>query len=268
MITIAVLMTCYNRVSTTLDCLCSLFSQELPSDVHIDVFMVDDASPDKTGEKVNRVYPEVKVIKSAGNLYWSKGMRLAWDHASAHLDYDFYLWLNDDVKLKAEAIKVLLADYTVTKGVIVGSCSANEDSEHVSYGATIKPPTGRPEVGVKGMNGNLVLVPRDAYLRVGKICNLYYHQYGDYDYGWMLRRRGGQYYSSSIICGVCPEQPERYMHLAGRNLFARLKLLNSPKGFSLHDAVLYSLRNRGIFRAMFTFAHIIFNVVLGREHNR
>ena len=87
---IAVLMTCYNRVETTLRCLHSLFNQTIKQTgnqaISLDVWLVDDASPDQTGAKVKAAFPEVHVIEGAGGLFWCKGMRLAWDTAAAAKD--------------------------------------------------------------------------------------------------------------------------------------------------------------------------------------
>ena len=262
---IAVLMTCYNRVDVTLRCLERVFAQQLPDGCELEVFLVDDASPDGTGARVKGKCPQVNVMRSKGGLFWCKGMRLAWDTAANKADYDFYLWLNDDVKLKDNAIAGLLSDYEQTKSVVVGTFAPDENEDCVSYGATRRMPSGKPEVADVGLNGNLVLVPRGAFKRVGALCGDYHHQYGDYDYGWMLRRNGLEFYSSSRFCGVCPQQPERYLHLKGRSLMERLRLLSNPKGYSLHDAFLYSRRNRGLLRGLLTVAHVFTKVVFAWE---
>ena len=264
MSTIAVLMTCYNRVQTTLGCLRGVFAQELPEGYSADVWLVDDASPDGTGERVRLEFPQVHVIRSEGGLFWCRGMRRAWDEAVKGGDYDFFLWLNDDVKLKNGAITGLLADYEQTKGVIVGTFSSDETESDVSYGATGKRPDGTPRIGDKGMNGNLVLIPRAIYEKVGPICGGYSHQYGDYDYGWQVRKHGFQYYASSRFCGVCPQQPERYLHLRNRSLAERMKLLFDPKGFCLHDAFLYKYRNWGLIRGILSAVSVTVKVVFAR----
>ena len=130
---IAVLMTCYNRVETTLRCLHSLFNQTIKQSdnqtISLDVWLVDDASPDQTGAKVKAAFPEVHVIEGAGGLFWCKGMRLAWDKAIASgIKYDFYLWLNDDVMLKTDALADVLRDYENGGGVVVGRMSSDETS--------------------------------------------------------------------------------------------------------------------------------------------
>ena len=136
---IAVLMTCYNRVETTLRCLHPLFNQTIKQSdnqtISLDVWLVDDASPDQTGVKVKAAYPEVNVIQSPGNLFWCKGMRLAWDKAVASgIKYDFYLWLNDDVMLKTDALADVLKDYENGGGVVVGRMSSDESECEESFG--------------------------------------------------------------------------------------------------------------------------------------
>ena len=256
---IAILMTCYNRVETTLRCLEQLkVAAAQVADAWFDVWLVDDASPDGTGDKVKAAYPEVNVIQSPGNLFWCKGMRLAWDKAVASgIEYDFYLWLNDDVMLKPDSIEEVLRDYENGGGVIVGRMSSDKAEREESFGMR----------GDKGdwMNGNLVLVPREVYEKIGPIYDRYYHAYGDHDYGLMAKRAGFPLRVSSSFCGVCPEQPERYHDITGRSLWGRLKLLFDPKGYNLHDAVLFRYRNWGIGMACVCIAHMLVRVIFNAE---
>lgn len=265
---IAVLMTCYNRVQTTLTCLRLLYGQEMSGEYDIDVWLVDDASPDGTGNAVKKRFPRVNVIKSNGNLFWSKGMRLAWDAAAAAFDYDYYLWLNDDVLLKSKALPIVLGDLekieTSPWVVLAGAVSSDETETDISYGATKFFPVGSVPRRANGyLNGNLVLVPREVFKKVGPICGRYHHGYGDYDYGLMLRRAGIGIYSSSQILGVCPQQPERYVHLKGKRFPERVRALFDPKGYSLHDAFVYRYRNWGLVRALMSSAHIMIKICLG-----
>lgn len=266
---IAALITCYNRAAVTLLCLESLQKERdllKKRDVDVDVWLVDDGCTDETVTQVRERFKDVNIVTSPGNLFWTRGMRLAWESAMASQNnYDYYLWINDDVQLKEGAIGNLLDDYTKCGGVVVGTFSPDKSENEVSYGATNTKPSGYPRVGTAGMNGNLVLIPRNVCEDVGLIYNGYCHQYGDYDYGWMIRKRGFEYYSSSQFSGICPEQPERYHHLKGRSLFGRLRLLWSPKGYCLHDAFVYRRRWNGLLRAILSAFHIIIIVVLGME---
>lgn len=274
---IAVLMTCYNRVSTTIACLRRLFAQELPCDYDFDVYLVDDDSPDETGSIVQKEFPSVEVIKGGG-LFWCRGMRLAWDTACSKEDveYMFFLWLNDDVILKGGALKSLILDYEHVRergdveSVLVGTFSSTDEERDVSYcvsanGEKVFPNGQYPILADGDFNGNLVLIPEKVFRKVGPIYNGYYHAFGDYDYSMLLRRQKVKTYASSRFSGVCPEQPQRYLHLRGRNLFQRIKLLFNPKGFCIHDAFLYRYRRAGLFRACLSVVHVVLIVIFARE---
>lgn len=107
-LSLAILMTCYNRRQKTLDCLEALRKQELLPNLVVQVYLVDDGSTDGTGEAVKAAYPGIKVLQGNGNLFWNGGMRLAFSEAMKS-DYDYYLWLNDDTLLYPRAIQSLLA---------------------------------------------------------------------------------------------------------------------------------------------------------------
>ncbi len=53
---IAALLTCFNRKQKTLACLEALFNQELPADVDISTYLVDDASTDGTRDAVRQAH--------------------------------------------------------------------------------------------------------------------------------------------------------------------------------------------------------------------
>lgn len=91
---IAIIMTCFNRKEKTLKCLGSLLAD---SEHNLQVYMVDDGSTDGTGDAVKVSFPQVNVIRGDGNLFWNRGMHMAFSKA-VEVGYDFYLWVNDDVE--------------------------------------------------------------------------------------------------------------------------------------------------------------------------
>lgn len=270
---IAVLMTCYNRKNTTLECLRRLFSQEVPIGYSFDVWLVDDASPDKTGDEVKAVYPQINVVQGTGNLFWCKGMRLAWDKAAEAYDYDFYLWLNDDVMLVNEGVlSSIISDVNSIeqKGkseyVLVGTCASDDSLRELVYGCYDKDvlcPNGAPQLADDkySMSGNIVLVPKSVFMDVGPIYDRYSHACGDSDYRQMMLKKHIKLFCSSIVCGVCPKQPERYIGCKGKGWIKRVQLLFSPKGASLHDTFIYRYRHWGILRACISVCHVVCRVM-------
>lgn len=244
---LAVLMTCHNRVETTLECLKWLMPQLGSTDK---VFLVDDGSTDGTGAKVRASYPTVCVIDGDGSLYWAKGMRKAWGAAvDERSDWDAYLWLNDDTMLSPDAMEKMLANDDGRSLVIGNLCDT----------------TGRAVYGlnVNGwVNGNCVLVPRAIYERIGMICGEYSHAWADSDYACQVKRAGFVIVGAGDV-GITEWHPLR-PSLAGKSLAERWRLLFDPKGWNLHDIWLYRRRNWGIINAIASCTHLTMHVIFAK----
>ena len=262
---IAVLIACHNRVKLTLRTLSAL--KHSAEGINYDVYLVDDGSTDGTGEAVRDRFPRVHVIQGDGKLYWAKGMRHAWEVASRKADYDFYLWLNDDLDIKSDALRGMLSDYEKTKGVVVGACSQDNGETICSYGASDEKdhkiiPCGIPQIARGWLNGNFVLVPREVYQKVGMISGEYTHARADYDYAERLKRAGVPFYCSSDYIGSCRNDFAEKMR--GVSLWQRIKLLRQPGYFNLRDLWLIRSRYHGFVRAVCSCAHLIALVILGK----
>lgn len=244
--TIAVLLTCYNRAEITLRCLRLLFAQQLNGAYELDVWLVDDASPDRTGDLVKSEFPQVNIIHGTGGLFWAGGMRLAWERAAKAKSYDFYLWLNDDVALYAGTIAKMLNDYErLGADVIVCGALLSPEVGCVFYGS--------PEVrGLKnivepillerGMHGNVVLIPKCVYERIGGMAPRLVHQHGDFEYGFRARQNGVKIFAAGCIVGECAANygfdKARLLEL---KLVDRIKMVISPKGLGICDYFWYKI---------------------------
>lgn len=278
--TIAVLMTCHNRVETTLACLRRLVPQLGDGGR---VFLVDDGSADSTGVKVKAEFPDVNVINGDGTLYWTKGMHLAWEAAiKSGFMFDFFLWLNDDVMLNPDAISNLISDYTqlttdhqslttihssMPSPVIVGACSEDDAESACSYGATdakdvkIAPNGSSPQRAWGWFNGNVVLVSNEVFGKVGMISPDYTHARADYDYAERLKLARVPFYVSSKYVGACPfDFAEK---VRGKGLCERLSWLWKPGYFNLHDLYLIRSRYHGYIAAIISCARLIQIVLRG-----
>lgn len=259
---IAVLLTVYNRKKTTITSLKYLYKaiNILSKNKYFDIYLVDDGCTDGTSEAVHDLFPNIKIIRTSGNMYWSKGMRLAWKTALSKDAYDYFIWFNDDAMLYPTSLQELFdtANACHSKENIIIS-GAFEDSLHnVSYGGRnskfqLLVPDGTPQP-IYYMNGNLVLISKDVVNKIGIIDAIYHHGLGDFDYG--LR---------AIKNNITPMLTTKYVGITDRHdsdliaycspefsLKKRFKILYSPK-FSPILEYKFHCRHSGILKANYYF---------------
>jgi GT2 family glycosyltransferase len=263
---IAVTIACFNRRETTLRCLRSLLPQQTDS-VTLDVYLVDDASPDGTGAAVREAFPQVHVLTGTGGLFWGGGMHRAMSEAIKQ-PFDFILWLNDDVTLRADALADLLAaqaraeiEHGPAPSIIVGAVT-DPASGRVSYAgfdrrnwyhpAQVKPvlPRAGQLTACDSMNGNCVLIPAAVVDRIGIIDGQLLHRYGDIDYGYRARRAGARVLIAPEPIGTCsPNPPTTRKNLAGKSFSQRWKILTAPLGTPLGPMFRFMWRHGGVVGA-------------------
>lgn len=207
-INIAVLLTVHNRKDKTLSCLRALKVQKLPEHCKISVFMTDDGCTDGTPEAVAEEFPEVNIIKGDGNLFWNRGMYAAWTEAEKD-DFDYYLWLNDDTFLVDGCINNLLRESALYNdhAIIIGA-TINSTKDKITYsgwrdGKIIEPYTD--DRNATCFNGNIVLIPRRVFVKLGKNDYRFKHALGDFDYGLRATEAKIKNIVCPQICGVCDE---------------------------------------------------------------
>lgn len=262
---LAVIMTCYDRRETTLVCLYALSKQLIP----FDVYLTDDGSCDGTAEAVKANYPEVKILKGDGNLFWVGGMRLAFASALEN-NYDYYLWLNDDTMLEPDTFERLLT--------IHQNLSSEGHPDSIIVGSTRDPQTGKPTYGgavrskrwysnkfeflepsshlqeCDSMFGNCVLIPRNVAAKVGNIDAAFIHSLGDLDYGLRARKLGCSIWVAPGYVGSCNKNSIRDSWVDTRlPVFQRLKKMIQIKGFPLKPWTVFCSRYSGPFWFIYWF---------------
>ena len=255
---IAVLLTVHNRKDKTLNCLKLLLEQQPIKDHHIEVYLTDDKCTDGTPEAVKEIFPNVNIVKGSGELFWNRGMHLAWQEA-AKKNYDFYLWLNDDTYLYNYALKSIIetSNRLGNESIIVGpTCATNRTD--ITYGGRIDgkkliKPSGKP-IKVITFNGNVVLVPRKVYYKLGNLDYKYRHSRGDTDYGYRATKAGIPIYQNGTYVGVCERHKD---HAKWCNpkvpLKERWQTLFKPTGYNPYEQFYYERKHFGIIKASFHF---------------
>ncbi len=262
---IAVLITCHNRKVLTISCLERVFQQ---SDGNFDVFLTDDGCTDGTPDEVIKRFPQVHVIKGDGNLYWNRGMYVAWKEALKG-DYDYYLWLNDDTFIKSDCFERLLeaSHHYDDKAIIIGTTCSKEDSNLITYGgrdAEERLLDNTTEYNkCHTFNGNIVLVPIEVVKKIGIISSRFHHRFGDTEYGFRANRNGVEVRTAIGVLGECDLHSSLPTFCnPTKKLSQRLKSYFSVTGGAPSDLFYLRFHYFGLFAAITTlvssFVHTLF----------
>ncbi len=257
---IAILITCYNRLETTKECLRHCFnSLSLIDNFDHDIFLLDDNSPDKTGEIIKKMYPNINVVYGNGKHFWSGGTRRLWELASKRKDYDYYVWLNDDSILFKNAFSVICNDLKKkSSSIIVGTfVSSNQNLHELTYGGRDKHlsllrPSGEPQE-CSFINGNFVFVPREIFKKVGFLSKMFTHNYGDTDYGLRAIKKNFKIFIASEVIGICNKNELELWRKPNTKFFSRLKSFYKSKNFIIKEVMYFQLVHFGLFAFLKNF---------------
>jgi GT2 family glycosyltransferase len=254
----AVLLTCHNRKDKTLACLTALYQCIVPENYTFEVFLVDDGSTDGTSEAIKQQFPLVNLIQGDGNLYWNRGMHLAWETASKAKDFDYYLWLNDDTFLTKEAFHTLFSQ-TFDNAIICGTTQSILTQE-ITYGGFRRNPDRLivPNGSFQDSdycNGNCVLIPRAVFQILGNLDPVFHHAVGDFDYSLRGKKIGINILIAPSSIGFCESHSElpKWL-LSSVSLRGRLKsLYSASSGCYPPQFFIFDKRHKGILVACFHY---------------
>lgn len=256
---IAVLITCFNRKEKTLNCLENLF--HITNDV--DVYLVDDNSNDGTKEAIKNSFPQVHIISGNGNLFWNRGMHIAWQTAMSEADYDFFLWLNDDSIPYPYLLQELLhcSKLKDDKAIISGLIE-NAEKTKVIYGGrdferNLIQATGKME-SIRNLNGNVVLVPSVVVKKIGILDPYFHHDLGDVDYGYRAQKNNIEVVTTERPVAYGFENPIMRMRLKSSSLKERIKYLYSPLGANPRINFYFRKKYFGYLNAIMYFCFLHF----------
>jgi GT2 family glycosyltransferase len=258
--TIAVLLTVYNRKEKTILCLQNLYAQLPINGYEVDVYMTDDESTDGTSEYVAKQFLDVHIIHSKGNLFWNRGMFIAWKTAANNEDYDYYLWLNNDTFIYNDAIIRLLncSNKFMDKSIIVGTTCAIGNDNIITYGGYknnigLLKPINKPQ-NCDCFNGNVVLFPKYVYKKVGMNDPFFHHALGDFDYGLRAKKIGINSIVASGLIGEC-DNHETFSTWCNPQMpfFKRWKAFRTPLGQNPEEFFIYEKRHHGLLMAIFHY---------------
>lgn len=269
MLAIAALLTVFNRREKTLRCLSRLLDQVTNDHISLEVFMVDDGSSDGTTQSVKEQFPSVNIIYGTGNLFWNRGMYLAWQTAAKYKAFDYYFWINDDTFLLPGALRRLLqtSEEFNQKAIVVGTTSTNNDVTQLTYGGRDK--KGRvlaPKdyaIPCNHFNGNIVLVPKFAYELLGPNDPVFHHALGDFDYGKRAYKRGIKMMVAPGVLGTCDAHEVLPDWCNPKiSLKKRWTAFRTPLGQNPEELFIYNFRHDGMGKALYNYLTNHLRVIL------
>jgi GT2 family glycosyltransferase len=241
---LGVVLASHDRRETTVRCLSSIYSQALDHTARMEIFLVDDRSEDGTVDTVRARFPAVHILSGPGDLYWAGSMRLGLlKAAESPTRFTHYLWLNDDVALKVDAVERLLSTsfelyrHTGKPAIVVGTMVDPASGRPVYGGLRHLWPlpflrlvsAGSHPVECTTMNGNCVLVPEVVMKAVGTIDPVWTHARGDLDYGFRARAMGFRVWVAPGVHGECkPNRLGRWRNI-DLSFSDRIASLDDPK---------------------------------------
>lgn len=249
---IAGLLTCYNRASKTEACLKRL--QQILSKidtVELFLFITNDGSTDGT-QKMLEEYQTVlniTIIKGDGNMFWSGGMRAAWNKALELEFFDGFLWINDDTCLKDSIFDEIIASQAYCMRqfkqccISVGATAANEGGKLTYSGMKNRQkivPTDTFQL-CEMSNGNIVYIPMEVVRKIGIIDKFYKHGIGDIDYTYTAYKKGIPIVLMRGYCGYCEnDHNSKYGILCNKTILERYKYVMSPLGFQMREYIYFN----------------------------
>ncbi len=263
------LATCYNRKEKTVKAIRDLVNGNPGCEFKF--IITDDNSSDGTPEAISTL-ENVTVVHGNGNLFYSGGMRAAiakaLEQGNEELTngYDCAFLFNDDVDFYEGSIDRILDEAQKTSpdretAILVGP-TCELDGSSLSYGGIARKSNFRPKfrkvmaepgqlLKVDTFNANCVLVPTALFVKTGNMDPVYNHSLGDFDYGYMLAKQGGEIYVTGEYVGVCPfNSEEGTWNDPKLPRKERFKKKESIKGVPFGEFFHYLLKNYNLLTAI------------------
>ncbi len=200
-----VVIAVFNRIEHTLKCLDLLHNQ---STSDFGIIIVDDGSTDNTKEKINKLYPDVIIVKGTGDWWWTRSMREGVNKA-IELGAEKIISLNNDTYFDNTFIENLISLSNKYPNAAIGSLNiVQKEDEYIFFsgikkviwwkGKEVKYHKAftKVEEELTGMhptyclNGRGTIIPVDIYKQASGF-DLKFVQYGsDYDLALSIREKG------------------------------------------------------------------------------
>ncbi len=224
------------------------------SNLALDLVVIDDNSSDGTVIEINKHFPNVKVIRGTGYLYWSTSLRLAFFELGRDLEnYDGVFFANDDIEVCDGAIDEIVTTahrFNALVGGPVKTKAGDIEATGYRFGFVCRPKFRR--VVPKGsyrdcdiLPGHMLYVPMYIYSRIAVVNEVYSHGFTDFELSLNARDLGIRRMILGKYAGVIDKKHNYFKEQASVRLPVKLiiwRLRFNPKSPPVHEVVHYLKR--------------------------
>lgn len=183
-----------------------LESLEASTYPNLEIIVVDDGSTDGTGDAIENAFPNVRILKGDGNLWWSGGTNLGVREALSK-GAEYVLTLNHDNIVPPNFIEPLVERSLQERGALVSSkvCAYEDPSIVTAFGgatdwfrgdlrdicSTVDAFDYTQPREAEFLPGRSVLIPSPVFQRIGLFDQCHCPQYlGDLEFSLRAAKKG------------------------------------------------------------------------------
>jgi len=269
---ICALVAAHERPWHTEKALDSLFDAASRARVDVEVILADSSRDSRTAEVVRAKPESITFLKVAANCFWACAMRRASEEASSR-EWDYLLWLNDDVELHPDALLriVSLARRTEGRALVAGTLVDPRDGLR-SYGigrlgpwyrrlhlSQVQPTTPWSEGHVA--NGNVLLLPRQITDQLGCFPDGFFHNQADIAFSLSAWKAGWRVVTPGEPVGLCVKSPDWDLtSTIDIGPLGPIGRSGNPKGLRLSEWIPFALKFGGVFGFLFAFSPVFVGI--------
>ena len=166
-------------------CLSSLIHSELQTDI----IVIDNASKDDTVARIQKQYPQVRLVANQDNLGFGKANNIGLDIARDE-GYEYAFLINQDAWIAPDCLTHLTRRTENKYGII---SPTHMDGTEKSFDTGFKEYVRHAKLTLDGfyqvdfINAAFWLIPRSVLLKVGGFSPIFYHYGEDKDYANRIR---------------------------------------------------------------------------------
>lgn len=227
---------------------------------NVEIIVVDNAS-EKSVDSINKLYPDVKLIKSTRNLGFAGGNNLGANEAKG----DYLFFVNNDVYIQQGAIEKLVNRLAndPTIGIVSPKIKFYDNPDIIQYAGfnRINNITGRnsaigsmtKDIGqfnspkeTHYAHGAAMMIKREAFVNVGPMPEIFFLYYEEIDWCNQIKKTGYKIYyePQSVVL-------HKQSLTSGKN--SPLKIF-----YMTRNRILYMQRNVSISQFFLFLCHFIF----------